>query len=44
MIVNLATYIGNTQGGLLGALVATLGVVLPCFVIIVLITAVMSKF
>ena len=44
IIVNLATYIGNTQGGLLGALVATLGVVLPCFVIIVLITAVMSKF
>ena len=31
IIVNLATYIGNTQGGLLGALVATLGVVLPCF-------------
>jgi chromate transporter len=44
IIINLATYIGNTQGGLLGALVATLGVVLPCFVIIVLITAVMSKF
>ena len=44
IIVNLATYIGKTQGGLLGALIATFGVVLPCFVIIVLITAIMNKF
>ena len=44
IIVNLATYIGKTEGGFLGALIATLGVVLPCFVIIVLITAIMNKF
>lgn len=44
IIVNLATYIGKTEGGFLGALIATFGVVLPCFVIIVLITAIMNKF
>lgn len=44
IIVNLATYIGSTQGGLLGALIATTGVVLPCFVIIVLITAILNRF
>ena len=38
IMVNLATYIGNTQGGIFGAIVATTGVVLPSFVIISLIT------
>ena len=37
--VNMATYIGYTQGGLLGAILATLGVVLPSFVIILVIAA-----
>lgn len=37
--VNLATFIGSTQGGFLGALVATLGIVLPSFVIILIIAA-----
>ena len=32
--VNMATFVGSTQGGLLGSLIATLGVVLPSFIII----------
>ncbi len=41
--VNSATYIGSLQGGVLGALCATLGVVLPSFIIILLIASVMSN-
>ncbi len=37
--VNMATYIGYEQGGLLGAICATLGVVLPSFIIILLVAA-----
>lgn len=37
--VNMATFVGAKQGGVLGSLLATLGVVLPSFVIILLITA-----
>ena len=37
--VNLATFVGSSQGGIPGALVATLGVVLPSFVVILLIAA-----
>ena len=39
IMVNLATYVGSTQAGFFGALVATLAVVLPSFVLILLITA-----
>ena len=35
--VNMATFVGSTQGGILGSFVATLGVVLPSFIIILLI-------
>lgn len=38
IMVNLATYIGKSQGGFLGAVVATLATVLPAFFIILLIT------
>lgn len=38
--VNMATFIGSTQAGFLGSIVATLGVVLPSFIIILLIVAV----
>ncbi|NMA95529.1 MAG: chromate transporter [Clostridiales bacterium] len=38
IMVNVATYVGNSQGGILGAAIATIGVVLPSFVIILLIT------
>ena len=37
--VNMATFVGSSQAGLPGALLATLGVVLPSFVIILLIAA-----
>ena len=37
--VNMATFIGSTQGGILGSLLATLGVVLPSFIIILIISA-----
>ena len=43
IMVNLATYVGNTQGGVLGAIVATTGVVLPSFVIISLITVLLKN-
>ena len=37
--VNIATYIGYGQGGFLGALLATIGVVLPWFIIILIVVA-----
>lgn len=37
--VNMSTYIGYEQGGFLGTLLATLGVVLPSFIIILIIAA-----
>lgn len=42
--VNLATFIGSSQAGILGSLLATLGVVLPSFIIILLIAAVIQNF
>jgi len=39
IMVNLATYIGSSQAGFLGAVVGTLAVVLPSFLIILLVTA-----
>ena len=43
LAVNMATFIGSSQAGLPGALVATLGVVLPSFVIILLVAAVLRS-
>lgn len=40
--VNMATFVGSSQGGFLGALLATLGVVLPSFIIILLVATVLS--
>ena len=42
IMVNLATYVGSSQGGLAGSLVATLAVVLPSFIIILLVTALLK--
>ncbi len=42
IMVNLATYIGSSQGGFLGAVIATTAVVLPSFVIILLIMALLK--
>ncbi len=39
IMVNLATYVGSSQAGFPGALIATLAVVLPSFVIILLVTS-----
>lgn len=40
--INMATFIGASQGGILGAMLATLGVVLPSFIIILLIASVVT--
>lgn len=42
--VNMATFIGSAQGGMLGSLLATLGVVLPSFLIILLIASIIRNF
>ena len=42
IMVNLATYIGSSQAGFLGAKIATLAVVLPSFLIILLVTAMLK--
>ncbi len=42
--VNMATFVGSAHGGVLGALFATLGVVLPSFCIILLIAALIRNF
>ncbi|MCQ2435811.1 MAG: chromate transporter [Clostridia bacterium] len=41
--INMATFIGSSQGGFAGAVCATLGVVLPSFVIILIITALVAN-
>ena len=43
IMVNMATYVGSSQAGLLGAAVATLAVVFPSFVIILLVMIAMQK-
>ncbi len=44
IMVNLATYIGSSQAGILGSLVATIAVILPSFVIILLIMSILKRF
>ena len=41
--INMATFIGAEKGGFLGAFLATLGVILPAFVIILVIDAVLKN-
>ena len=43
LAINMATFIGSSQGGFPGALIATMGVVLPSFFIILLIAAVLKN-
>ena len=43
IIVNLATYIGSHQAGFLGSLVATLGVVLPAYLVILLVLGILKN-
>ena len=42
--VNMATFVGSSQGGFLGAILATLGVVLPSFIIILIIATLIRNF
>ena len=42
--INMATYIGSCEGGILGSICATLGVVLPSFIIILIIASIFKKF
>ena len=42
IMVNLATYVGSSQAGFLGAVIATLAVVLPSFLIILSVTALLK--
>lgn len=42
--INMATFVGSSQAGILGSVCATLGVVLPSFIIILLISMVMKNF
>ena len=42
--VNMATFIGSAQAGILGAICATVGVILPSFIIILLIAALLRNF
>ena len=42
--INMATFIGNEQGGILGSVVSTIGVILPAFIIMLLISILLKKF
>lgn len=42
--VNMATFIGSAQGGILGSFLATLGVVLPSFIVILIIASLIRNF
>lgn len=42
--INMATYVGSTQGGFFGALFATLGVVLPSFIVILIVARLYEQF
>ena len=41
--INIATFIGAAQGGFLGSLLATLGVVLPSFIIILIVASILKN-
>ena len=42
--INMATYVGSTQAGILGSILCTLGVVLPAFIIMLLISILLKKY
>ena len=43
IMVNMATYVGSSQGGFFGAFLATTAVILPAFFIILLVVTILSK-
>ena len=42
--VNMATYVGNTAGGVLGGVATTLALILPSYLIILMVSKVMNRF
>lgn len=44
LAVNMATFVGASQGGIMGAFLATLGVALPAFLLMLLIASCMKNF
>lgn len=42
--INMATYVGSTQAGFLGSLLCTIGVILPAFIIMLLISILLKKY
>ncbi|MDY4788111.1 MAG: chromate transporter [Bacilli bacterium] len=42
--INIATFIGSTKAGILGAIFTTLGVILPSFIIIILVAKIFLNF
>ena len=44
IMINLATYVGSSQAGILGAALATFAVVFPSFVVILAVTAALKSF
>ncbi len=42
--INISTYVGNETGGIIGGICATLGVVLPSFIIILIVAKCFDKF
>lgn len=42
--INISTFIGSQTGGILGAICATIGVILPSFIIILIVSLILSKF
>ncbi|MCF0121418.1 MAG: chromate transporter, partial [Oscillospiraceae bacterium] len=42
--VNMATYVGFTTGGLLGAVIATIGLITPEIIVILIIARIILKF
>jgi chromate transporter len=43
IMVNLATYIGSTKAGVPGAIIATVAVILPAFLIVIVLTLLLKK-
>ena len=44
VMVNMATYIGSTRGGIIGAVIATLAVVIPAFAFVLLLMLPLNSF
>ena len=42
--INIATYIGHKKKGMMGAILATIGVILPSFIIMIIVAMLMKQF